>query len=130
MSAGLVMLLLVAEPCAPKLARCAALLSASERLSCFDALAQPGFVHSGTGAAEVPLDVKEPQLLHYESSDVVLVLEIMQAPQRLIQNIHLGGQGEGSFLIDAPGRYFVRVRASGSWRLWLAPPPKPSGGPR
>jgi hypothetical protein len=38
-----------------------------------------------------------------------------------VQNLHIGGGGVATFLIETPGTYSLQVSGSESWRIWLDP---------
>lgn len=102
------------------LRRCAAVLQDRLRLDCFDGLAAgsaaPAF--EGVGSAEtLPFTVSDGDALSYRSDDVILVLTVLDAEGKVVQNLHLGGQGEARYRFPAAGRYSVQVDASGGWRL-------------
>lgn len=110
----------LAEGGDPSLARCAAIPADSDRLACYDALARdragPIFSGFGNGATGI-FSTSGPATLVYESEDVILVLYLEDDTGRLVQNLHLGGRGEGRYPLPGPGRYRVQVDASGGWRI-------------
>ena len=51
------------------------------------------------------------------SSDAVMVVYLLNERDEVVQNLHRGGKGEGSYLIEMPGRYHVQVNATGHWKI-------------
>lgn len=133
MPRGLVSLALLAALAGPALARdLAADLAAcrqqtrdAARLACYDRLALPGSVQefSGSGSAITPqFSIAGPSRLEFESRDAVMVIYLLDAGGQVVQNLHRGGAGGGSFLIRQPGRYSLQVNATGSWRIGIGQP--------
>lgn len=115
-----------ANDLADDLARCASLSADAARLACFDRLADRTVldVFAGKGGGMTDLfTIEEPRLLHFESGDVIMVATLLRADDSVAQNLHLGGQGTGRYLIAEPGAYRLQVNASGAWRVWLTAPP-------
>jgi hypothetical protein len=98
---------------------------AGPRLACYDALsAKPPILElSGAGSAVTPVfAVAEPSLLRFESRDAIMVAYLLGPKGEVVQNLHHGGAGEGSFLIERAGAYRVQVNASGGWRIRVEAP--------
>jgi hypothetical protein len=66
--------------------------------------------------------VPEPSLLRFESRDAIMVAYLLGANGEVVQNLHHGGAGEGSHLIERAGAYRVQVNASGGWRIRVEAP--------
>lgn len=99
------------------------------RLTCYDALADrlPGLEFKGAGNRILPpFDISGPTQLVFESSDVIMVVYLLDDKGRVIQNLHQAGAGSGSFLIAQPGRYGLQINASGGWSIRLETPDRPS----
>ncbi|WP_296204759.1 hypothetical protein, partial [uncultured Hyphomicrobium sp.] len=62
-----------------------------------------------------------PTVLRYQSDGPIFVLYLKAPDDTVIQNLHIGGGGEDSYLIDRPGTYYLDVSGSESWRIWLEP---------
>ncbi len=60
-------------------------------------------------------------MLRYQSDGPIFVLYLKAPDDTVIQNLHIGGGGEDSYLIDRPGTYYLDVSGSESWRIWLEP---------
>ena len=116
-----------ADPAAD-LQSCAAIEQNDKRLACFDALAAASsgvsFAGFGNGSTDV-FEITAPATLEYSSDDVVLIVYLRDDSGRLVQNLHLGGQGKAYYGIETPGRYRLQVDATGGWRMRVLPgPPK------
>jgi hypothetical protein len=103
---------------------CLAIGDDGERLACYDRevlrLVPPTF--SGRLARTTDrFHVDRPTLLRYRSDGAIFVLYLKTAEGEVVQNLHIGGGGEASYLIERPGTYFLDVHGSESWRIWLEP---------
>lgn len=121
-------LLLAADAArADGIAGCRGMASDAARLACYDALPLPAaaaaaeFRGKGGGLTD-PFRVTAPQMLTYESDDVVLVAYLLDGSGAVVQNLHRAGVGAGQFLIETPGTYRVQVNATGSWRVTVSAP--------
>ena len=63
------------------------------------------------------LDV--PTRLRYRSQGVIFVLYVLNERGEVLQNLHLGGAGDGDYLIAEPGRYSLQIDGSARWQIWL-----------
>lgn len=107
-------------------ARCRAQTDAGLRLACYDALPLAGataasFTGKGGGMTDA-FRIDAPQMLTFESDDVVLVAYLLDDTGAVVQNLHRAGAGAGQFLIESPGTYRVQVNATGNWRVSVGPP--------
>ena len=103
---------------------CRAIVASDARLTCYDGLITklepPTF--QGSLAAETPFFKVEGQtLLRYQSDGAIFVMYLKDAKGDVVQNLHIGGGGESSFLISKPGTYNLQVSGSESWRIWVEP---------
>jgi len=107
---------------------CLGIEPASARLECFERetrkLIQPRFA-GRLGAVSEPFDVTLPTRIRYQSDGAIFVLYLKTADDQVVQNIHLGGGGEGTYMIEKPGRYFLQIDGSETWRIWLEPQGSP-----
>ncbi len=113
-----------AEPAGEALSACRRLAPAAERLACYDALAQRQAAPRFSGTRSVvtePFVLLGPHRLRFSSEGAIFVLYLMDAAGNVIQNLHLGGGGEGSYRIEQPGTYHLRVNGAEGWRIWLDP---------
>ena len=108
------------------LEKCRTVVQPDRRLSCYDDLdplailsnSQPRFA----GKLSVETDVFEidgPTVLRFQSDGAIFVLALHNEAGEIVQNLHIGGGGEDQYLIEKPGRYFLRVNGSTTWRIWL-----------
>ncbi len=123
----LALLFAAAAAQADGLGACRALTEAAARLACYDALPLPDAAavvefHGKGGGMTDAFDVTAPQMLTYESDDVVLVAYLLDASGAVVQNLHRAGIGAGQYLIQTPGSYRVQVNATGSWRVAVSAP--------
>lgn len=108
---------------------CLSIGSEPERLACYDRevrkLVPPRF----EGRLHTTTDrflIEQPTRLRYQSDGAIFVLYLKSANGEVMQNLHLGGGGEASHLIEQPGTYFLDVNGSESWRIWLETEPTQS----
>ncbi len=125
-----ILLLLVAGPAAARdltagVAACRSHADDIARLSCYDALPVGGDVveYSGAGSAFTPeFAITRPTRLSFESRDAVMVMYLLDAQGNVVQNLHKGGAGGDSYMIETPGTYRVQVNATGGWRIEMEKP--------
>lgn len=93
-----------------------------ERLACYDAavlrLTPPNFEGRLSQSTE-PFEVFETTRLRFQSDGVIFVLYLKDAEGEVLQNLHIGGGGEGTHIIEIPGIYSLQINGSESWRVWL-----------
>ena len=103
---------------------CLAVKADTERLACYDRevrkLIEPRFSGRLNVVTE-RFEVKVPTRLRYQSDGAIFVLYVKTGDDDVVQNLHLGGGGEDSYVIEKPGNYFLQVNGSESWRIWLEP---------
>lgn len=103
---------------------CLAIKSDAERLACYDRevrkLMEPRFSGRLNTVTE-RFEIKEPMRLRYQSDGAIFVLYVKTGEDEVVQNLHIGGGGEDSYLIEKPGSYFLQVNGSEGWRIWLEP---------
>jgi hypothetical protein len=108
----------LSETVAAKVAACREITEADDRLVCYDALTvtKIEWEFSGKGNSITPqFEVTAPRQLYFYSDDVVMVLYLLDERGDVLRNLHRGGTGAGTYLIETPGRYAVQVNASGGW---------------
>lgn len=103
---------------------CLVIADNEERLACYDRevrkLIEPQF----SGRLNKVTDrflIDRPTRLRYQSDGAIFVLYLKSDTNEVVQNLHIGGGGEDSYLIEKPGTYFLDVSGSESWRIWLEP---------
>ncbi|MCC7252281.1 hypothetical protein [Hyphomicrobium sp.] len=103
---------------------CLGITPDAARLACYDrevrSMAAPRFAGRLHKTTE-PFRVEGPTLLRYQSDGPIFVLYLKSPDNRVLQNLHIGGGGEASYLIEEPGTYVLDVNGSESWRIWLEP---------
>lgn len=101
----------------------------AERLACYDRevrkLVPPSFRGRLTGTTD-RFHVDRPTRLRYQSDGAIFVLYLKSADGTVVQNLHIGGGGEQTYVIEQPGTYFLDVNGSESWRIWLEPEATPT----
>ncbi len=105
-------------------ARCRAVEEEQERLRCYDRLAArlapPRFQGRLTQQTD-SFAITAPTVLRYESDGPIFVMYLKDAQGGVVQNLHIGGGGSATYLIDTPGTYSLQISGSESWRVWLLP---------
>lgn len=108
---------------------CRNLDDAKARLACFDAaivkLNAPTF-EGRLGLTTEPFQISGPTQLRYQSDGVIFVLYLKDEHGNVLQNLHIGGGGEGTYIIASRGTYALQINGSESWRVWIEPIPKNS----
>lgn len=103
---------------------CAIIKGDQERLACFDRVAAklsaPRF-EGRLGLSTELFDITSPTQLRYQSDGVIFVLYLKDEKGEVLQNLHIGGGGEATYLIEKPGRYSLQINGSEGWRIWLEP---------
>lgn len=104
--------------------RCRAIDENRARLRCFDGLASqlspPRFKGRLVLQTE-PFEINGPTVMRYESDGPIFVLYLKDAKGGIVQNLHIGGGGSATYLIEKPGTYSLHVNGSETWRIWLDP---------
>ena len=86
-----------------------------KRLACYDALQRilepPNF--QGAHSQETPFfTIDRPTLLRYQSDGPIFVMYLQDEKGNVVQNLHIGGGGESSFLITTRGKYNLDVNGT------------------
>lgn len=106
------------------LAKCLGMTQDAARLACYDEevgrLVEPRFSGRLSKTTE-RFRIEGPTLLRFQSDGAIFVLYLKADDDTVVQNLHIGGGGEDSYLIDRPGTYYLDVSGSESWRIWLEP---------
>ena len=107
-------------------AHCRAMAETLPRLACYDGLVSklepPRF--QGARAEETPaFSVEGPTVLRYQSDGPIFVMSLKDAQGNVVQNLHIGGGGEDSFLINRAGTYSLQISGTDTWRVWVEPRP-------
>lgn len=103
---------------------CTGIKDDAKRLECFDAAAKkltaPRF-EGRLGLSTEPFEVPAQTRLRYQSDGVIFVLYLKDAKGEVLQNLHIGGGGEDSYLIESAGTYSLQINGSEGWRVWIEP---------
>lgn len=103
---------------------CRATSDQSLRLACFDEIARrnaPPRFSGKLGVRTQPFVLDRPHVLRFRSDGVIFVLYLLDEKGAVVQNLHIGGAGEDSYLIESPGTYSLQIDGSAEWRIWLDP---------
>lgn len=111
------------------LQRCRAIKLAETRLSCFDDVASrnsPPKYAGKLGYKTAPFKIERPHVLRYRSKGVIFVLYVLDEKGEVIQNLHIGGGGEETYILETPGTYALQIDGSAGWKIWIDPVEPPS----
>lgn len=103
---------------------CGAIDHDEKRLRCFDELAlknAPPKFSGKLGRKTTPFTINRPHVLRYRSKGVIFVLYVLNDKGKVVQNLHIGGGGEESYVIEQAGTYSLQVDGSAGWKIWLDP---------
>lgn len=104
--------------------KCRVLEDERERVRCYDKLAtllSPPRYQGRLTAQTDPFEITAPTLLRFESDGPIFVMYLKDAQGGIVQNLHIGGGGMATFLIEKPGTYSLQISGSETWRVWLDP---------
>lgn len=105
---------------------CRILTDDSERVRCYDLAFDQhlSFDYAGQGRESTPVfDSANGFVLRYRNEDVIFVIYVYSADDNTLIKSHSSGPGEGQISIDATGRFYVEVKATGAWKIWIDPRP-------
>lgn len=107
-----------------RMQHCRAMKKDQARLACYDEaavrLTKPRF-QGRLGLQTDKFELNSPHKLIYKSYGVIFVLYLKDADGNVLQNLHVGGGGEGSYSIKSPGTYSLKIHGSAAWAIWLEP---------
>ena len=104
------------------LQKCRKLADESRRLACYERLARnnaPADYSGRLGFRTPVFTLDAPTRLRYRSQGVIFVLYVLNERGEVLQNLHLGGGGDGDYVIPRPGRYRLQIDGSARWQIWL-----------
>jgi len=105
-------------------AKCRIVEDDRERVRCYDRLAaqlSPPWFQGRLTAQTDPFSINQPTTLRFESDGPIFVMYLKDEAGRTLQNLHIGGGGMATYLIEKPGTYSLQVSGSETWRIWLDP---------
>lgn len=106
------------------LQNCRFIPESGERLQCFDDMAlqfAPANYSGKLGHVTELFKLEVPHKLRFRSHGVIFVLYLRDQEGNVLQNLHIGGQGEDEYLIEEPGEYSLKIDGSAAWDIWLEP---------
>lgn len=113
-----------ADEVAKEFSRCRTMAENAARLDCYDRLASkvvpPRFSGRLTVETE-PFEIERPTVLRYQSDGPIFVMYLRDAQNNVVQNLHIGGGGEDTYVIEKPGTYSLHINGAETWRVWLEP---------
>jgi len=108
--------------------QCRSIVQPERRLECYDSLdikalseSKPNFAGKRSSKTEM-FKISEPTQLRFQSDGAIFVLAVHDSEDNIVQNLHIGGGGEDTYLIEEVGEYYLRVNGSTTWRIWLEKP--------
>lgn len=107
-----------------ELQNCLSIVTDGKRLGCYDDVARrnaPPTYQGKLGFRTRPFSINSPHVLRFRSEGVIFVLYVFDENGEVIQNLHIGGGGEDSYLIEKPGIYSLQIDGSARWQIWIEP---------
>lgn len=107
-----------------ELQNCRSIETERERLQCYDDVAKrnvPPTFEGKLGFKTKPFHIDRAHLLRFRSQGVIFVLYLFDEQGNVLQNLHVGGGGEDSYLIESAGTYSLQIDGSARWQIWLEP---------
>lgn len=107
-------------------AACREMTELTGKLACYDRLADRLTPPTFQGRLTLQTDLFEidrPTRLRFESDGVIFVMYLKDERGDVVQNLHIGGGGDDSYMIDKPGKYSLHINGAESWRVWIGPLP-------
>lgn len=107
-----------------ELSKCRKMIENNTRLNCFDRVAKKFSPPLYTGRESKISDVikiDRPHRLRFRSYGAIFVLYLRDLEGNVLQNLHIGGTGEDTYLIEEPGEYTLKMLGSDRWEIWLEP---------
>jgi len=105
-------------------AKCRIVEDDRERVGCYDRLANllsPPRWQGRLTAQTEDFAVAAPTVLRFESDGPIFVMYLKDERGGIVQNMHIGGGGAATYVIEKPGTYSLQVSGSETWRIWLDP---------
>lgn len=105
---------------------CRVMTEPGEKIACYDRLVDKLTPPTFRGRLTLQTDVFEidrPTRIRFESEGVIFVMYLKNERGEVLQNLHIGGGGEDSFVVDKAGKYSLLINGAEYWSVWLEPLP-------
>lgn len=113
------------DKAAAALRACRAQTADNQRLVCYDHAVDRhlSFDFAGRGRETTAVFTSPgPFRVRYRNEDVIFVIYIYRTSGELVRS-HGTGPGEGHLDVEASGKFYIEVKATGTWKLWVMPLP-------
>lgn len=103
---------------------CRRIEESQKRLQCYDDAALkliPPRYTGRLGFITEPFELAGPHRLRFRSYGAIFVLYLRDENGNVLQNLHIGGGGEDSYMIKAAGTYSLKIHGSAAWSIWIEP---------
>lgn len=113
------------DAAAAALRACRAEAGDDARLACYDRAVDRhlSFDFAGRGRESTAVFTSPgPFRVRYRNEDVIFVIYIYRTGGELVRSYGTG-PGEGHLDVDASGEFYIEVKATGTWKLWVTPLP-------
>ncbi|MDT0635255.1 hypothetical protein [Spectribacter hydrogenoxidans] len=113
------------DKAAAALRSCRAQTGDNDRLACYDRAVDRhlSFDFAGHGRESTAVFTSPgPFRVRYRNEDVIFVIYIYRTSGKLVRSYGTG-PGEGHLDVDTSGEFYIEVKATGTWKLWVTPLP-------
>lgn len=114
------------DKAAAALRACRAQTRDNDRLACYDRAVDRHLSFDFAGRSRETTAVftsPGPFRVRYRNEDVIFVIYIYRTGGELVRSYGTG-PGEGHLDVDASGEFYIEVKATGTWKLWVTPLPR------
>lgn len=94
------------------------------RLACFDRTVDKylSFDFFGSGREHTPsFESPDGFRLRFRSDSVIFVVYVFNADSGELAKTYSSGPGEGEVKVHEGGRYYIEVKATDTWKIWVLP---------